>query len=373
MPIFDQGYQHWKGELASHAWRWLAVTQHGVRAQLKNRYMRVVLFFSLVPAIGLALVLIIWGLIEQRAEMVMPIIRGLRIGEEMLSDPLAFRSAVWTLAYHFFFQVEMFIAMVLVLLSGPSLISQDLRFNALPLYLSRPMRRFDYFAGKLAVIGFFIAGVVIVPAILAYILGVCFSLDLKIIPATLPILLGSIAYGTIIVLSAGLLMLALSSLSRNSRYVAGFWIGIWFITASVGGAVSGVRFGSAMREAATREFKQSQQRGFQGRKQRPQDIAAIQKMFEERARVEREFFENDWSPMLSYTSNLQRLEQSLLNTNTAWDRLANLALPGPGKTAFVRLKGSQYPWYWSALVLAGLAAISVWILTARVKSLDHLK
>ena len=31
VPIFDQGYQHWNGTLTSHAWRWLAITRHGVR------------------------------------------------------------------------------------------------------------------------------------------------------------------------------------------------------------------------------------------------------------------------------------------------------------------------------------------------------
>ena len=40
MPIFDQGYQHWTGPLSGHAWRWLAVARHGVRATLKNRVVR---------------------------------------------------------------------------------------------------------------------------------------------------------------------------------------------------------------------------------------------------------------------------------------------------------------------------------------------
>ena len=42
--------------------------------------------------------------------------------------------------------------MFLVLLVGPELISQDLRFNAMPLYFARPVRRLDYFVGKLGVI-----------------------------------------------------------------------------------------------------------------------------------------------------------------------------------------------------------------------------
>ena len=34
MPIFDQGYQHWNGELSGHGWRWYAIARHGVRAHL---------------------------------------------------------------------------------------------------------------------------------------------------------------------------------------------------------------------------------------------------------------------------------------------------------------------------------------------------
>jgi hypothetical protein len=33
----------------------------------------------------------------------------------------------------------------------------------------------------------------------------------------------------------------------------------------------------------------------------------------------------------------------------------------------------QYPWWWSACVLAGLLGISTWTLTRRVKSLDRLR
>jgi hypothetical protein len=33
----------------------------------------------------------------------------------------------------------------------------------------------------------------------------------------------------------------------------------------------------------------------------------------------------------------------------------------------------QYPWIWSAGVLAGLLGLSVWTLSTRIKSLDRLK
>ena len=47
--------------------------------------------------------------------------------------------------------------MLLVVLAGPNLISRDLRFNALPLYFSRPLTRLDYFLGKLGVIAALVA------------------------------------------------------------------------------------------------------------------------------------------------------------------------------------------------------------------------
>ena len=46
-----------------------------------------------------------------------------------------------------------------------------------PLYFSRPVRRIDYFAGKLGVIAVYLSAVMIVPVLLAYVLGVAFSLD----------------------------------------------------------------------------------------------------------------------------------------------------------------------------------------------------
>ena len=71
MPIFDQGYQHWTGRLSSQAWRWLVITRHGVRAQLKNRAILFLLLVAWVPALALVTFLALWGLIEQKSDSVM--------------------------------------------------------------------------------------------------------------------------------------------------------------------------------------------------------------------------------------------------------------------------------------------------------------
>lgn len=234
MPIFDQGYQHWSGTLSGHAWRWLAITRHGMRIGRKSLIMRVFLLLAWTPALCLAFMLCIWGLVERKSDLVGAVsgILGF-LAPQVLANPLHYRVEIWTLFYSRFLQVELYLSIVLILMVGPNLISQDLRFNALPLYFSRPLRRIDYFLGKLGIITGFLAMVMIVPAIAAYILGLLFSQDATIIRDTLPILLASILYGLVISISAGMLILALSSLSRNSRYTALFWLGIFLVGASL--------------------------------------------------------------------------------------------------------------------------------------------
>jgi ABC-2 type transport system permease protein len=275
MPIFDQGYQHWHGDLSGHAWRWLTVTRQGLRAQMKSIWPRLVVLMAWIPALVLATALVFWGLLEKKS---LP--SWLSWFQDMLPDligkePRAFRTAVWTFAYYLFFQFQTFFSMILVLMIGPALISQDLRFNAIPLYLSRPLRRIDYFVGKLGVIAVVLASVAIVPPVLAYVLGVAFSLDLSVVPDTYRVLLASIAGGLVVVVSAGTLMLAISSLSRNSRIIGAIWFGFWILTNLGAGGLYGL----------ARE---------------------------------------NWCLLFSYTTNLERIQAALLDTESAWkpfDRL----------------------------------------------------
>ncbi|HEX4591464.1 MAG TPA: hypothetical protein VH120_16125, partial [Gemmataceae bacterium] len=246
MPIFDQGYQHWNGPLSGHAWRWLAVARHGVRATLKNRLVRWFLFAAWIPALALVTILALWGLLEQQSESVVTFLRNV-LPAEMIGSPRDFRGPVWTIVYSWFFKAELTIALFLVLIVGPSLVSRDLRFNALPLYFSRPLRRIDYLNGKLGVIAFFLLATQVAPATAAYVLGIAFSLDVGVLRDTYRLLWAGALYGLIITLSAGTLMLALSSLSRRSIYVGLSWAGFVFLTMTLSGILMGIRIHTEQR------------------------------------------------------------------------------------------------------------------------------
>src|SRR5262245_7689764 len=258
MPIFDQGYQHWSGTLSGHATRWLAVARHGVRATVRGKLVKMMLITAWLPAIALVAFLALWGLLEQRVESVLNFFGSMQSPamRKILADPQQFRTAAWTVAYSWFLYAELFAAVCLVLVVGPSLVSRDLRFNAFPLYFSRPLRRFDYFLGKLGVIGFFLMATVIMPAVVAYVLGLAFSLDLGVIRDTHQLLWGSILYGLVIAVSAGTLMLAMSSLSRRSIYVGLAWAGFCILTLTLSGILIGLKFHAESRHTVDAGIEQ---------------------------------------------------------------------------------------------------------------------
>jgi ABC-type transport system involved in multi-copper enzyme maturation permease subunit len=424
MPIFDQGYQHWQGSLSGHRWRWLAVARHGVRAQMQNRLVRILLLFAWLPALALVTLLACWGLLEQRAESAIAFLSRL-FPPEVIAEPKEYRAAIWTIAYSYFFKAELIFSLFLVLLVGPNLVSRDLRFNALPLYFSRPLRRIDYFLGKLGVIGFFLAATVVVPAIGAYLLGLAFSLDLSVVGDTHRLLWSGILYGLIITVSAGTLMLALSALSRRSIYVGLAWAGLIFLSQMISVALVGIRGDTVRRDIVHDGMTQWVKdhpppegvvvRGWFPMSRRP-DVRPNAPgkpptdLEREQERWHRGWSEayaelsakaeatqaaqasSDWRPLLSYSNNLDRLGDWLLDTDSAWVLLGRTierprqvvgplarrgGVPVPnGPVNDRRLADRmvwQFPWYWSAGTLAGVWLVSVFVLSRRVKSLDRLK
>jgi ABC-2 type transport system permease protein len=377
MPIFDQGYKHWSGELSGHTWRWLAITRHGIRTGSKSKILRMVLIAAWVPALVLVFLLCIWGRIEQKSSIVASFIQVINmLLPGVGSEPKHYRVDVWRLCYSYFLRIELFFSMILVLMVGPSLISQDRRFNALPLYFSRPLRRIDYFIGKLGTIVAFLGMVMIVPAVVAYVFGLLFSLDITILRDTFGILLSSIAYGLIISVCTGLLVLALSALSRNSRYVALLWLGIWFL----GGIVSTVLQNVDSQQRRYAYYSQIEM----PQPPRGRDDASRQQWREwrraqEEARTkfrlaELDYSKTDWRPLVSFSGNLSRVGQELLQTNETWESISKIQHDEAFRDwLLATYLGPEYPWYWSALVLAGLCGLSACILNLSIKSMDRLK
>jgi ABC-2 type transport system permease protein len=316
-------------------------------------------------------------LLERKSESVSSLMWVLSfLQPEILTHPKLYRTEIWTLFYAQFLQIQVYLSMILLLLVGPNLISQDLRFNALPLYFSRPLRRIDYFLGKLGIIAAFLAMVVILPSVVAYALGLLFSLDITIIRDTYKVLLASIAYGLVIAVSAGLLMLAMSSLTRSSRYTALFWLGLCTVGISLAWVLTQIEAARRQDEFIGRSMAHVEpipQNSPDAPQRRRALHLAQQKMIEEYQAAELHSIETNWRPMVSYITNLTRIGERLLGTRACWNRLSLMRPPTERAQFIYDHAGPQYPWHWSALVLLGIFGCSAWILNRRVKSLDRLK
>jgi ABC-type transport system involved in multi-copper enzyme maturation permease subunit len=120
----------------------------------------------------------------------------------------------------------LFMMVMIIVLCGAGLISDDLKYNSLQLYFSRPLKKKHYFIGKASVIVFFLFIITLIPGIVFFLFKLLFSGSFEFF-ATYPWLLLSIfIYSIFVTAFFAFYTLLFSSLSKNRRYVA---IQIWVI------------------------------------------------------------------------------------------------------------------------------------------------
>jgi ABC-type transport system involved in multi-copper enzyme maturation permease subunit len=210
MPIHDQSYRRYTGLRAVAGRSWLVITWAGIRMFLKKRAFLGLLLFALGPFFGRAIQF--WGAAN------MPQLAPLG------PDASTFRQ---------FLEQQDFFVFVITIWIGSGLIANDRRANALQIYLSKPLMRWEYIIGKLAVLFSFLLLVTLIPALLLLILKVMFDGNFTFLKNNL-FLIPAITVAVLLqVLLASFTMLALSSLSKSARYVAILYVGITFFTNAI--------------------------------------------------------------------------------------------------------------------------------------------
>jgi ABC-2 type transport system permease protein len=121
----------------------------------------------------------------------------------------------------------------LTIYAGSGLIASDRRANALQVYLSKPLTRVEYVAGKFLVLAIFLLAASWLPAMALLGLQMIFSASPDFMRDN-PWLVPSITLFCLIeVLVSSLAMLALSSLSKSRRFVAVMYAGMIFFAGAV--------------------------------------------------------------------------------------------------------------------------------------------
>src|SRR4029077_18932952 len=110
-------------------------------------------------------------------------------------------------------QQELFVFFITVY-AGSGLIADDIRANALQIYLSRPVTRIQYAAGKLAVLMSSLALVTWVPAMVLLILQAMFAWNTTFIRQNLFLIPAVAAFSLVEIAVSAFTIVALSSLSK---------------------------------------------------------------------------------------------------------------------------------------------------------------
>lgn len=135
MAVYQQAYKRYTGPLNPPGFVPLVITRYALRELFENRLFLVFFVLSFGPALlGMSVIYMRYNL-EMLAQIRLPI-------EELVTIDAAF-FALWVQ------MPQSVLAFLMILFAGPALVSPDLHNNAMPLYLSRPVGRHRYVAGKL--------------------------------------------------------------------------------------------------------------------------------------------------------------------------------------------------------------------------------
>jgi ABC-2 type transport system permease protein len=217
MPIHDQGYRRYAGTRARAGRAWSVIAKAGVRSLFAKRAFIGLLLVSWIPFVVRAVQIYAAANLPQ-AQFLTP-------------DANMFRQ--------FLAQQEIFLFFITVY-AGTGLIANDRRANALQIYLSKPLTRVEYIFGKFAILMTLLMLVTWVPAVLLVIIQVMFAGSFSFFLQNIFLLPAITIFSLIQATSIALAMLALSSLSRSSRYVGVLYAGLIFFSQAIYGIVRGI-------------------------------------------------------------------------------------------------------------------------------------
>ena len=149
MPIHDQGYRRYGGQRDGFGRGWLVITVAGIRTMIRKRLFLALLLAAWIPFVVRAV------LIYAAANF--PNASFLAVSVQTFQDFLS--------------QQESFVFFVTIY-AGAGLIANDRRANALQIYLSKPLSRAEYVAGKLGVLMVFLLLVTWAPSMLLLVVQV---------------------------------------------------------------------------------------------------------------------------------------------------------------------------------------------------------
>lgn len=225
-------YQRWSGQLGTGYWTWIAMVREGIRQRMKDQRNLLLVLGNLGFVIGACIIFYVLAMLEtlvgtDDARGIYGFVKTfLRVDISSVERLGEFRPLLWKTVFVFMLKVQLFYVLLVVARIGPGLIADDLKSNALPIYFARPITPLTYILGKWWTVGIFIGLTCLAPNVLAIFFGTIVAGGLASIGQTLMLTLTLTLIGLGIMLSAGMIILALSSITADKRYALVGWLAL---------------------------------------------------------------------------------------------------------------------------------------------------
>lgn len=244
MPIHDLGYRAWPGKYSSDWLRFWVIATSGIRVAARNTWLKRVLLAAWLPTFALAVIMFGYErLIEnQKVALTSTQVRSTllnEIGDEMQDGEAVIealskenlhegRHLMWSWLLSTYLRVpQAVMAMLVIGMIAPPLISKDVRTRAFLMYFSKPIGRVEYLLGKMLVVAAYLVFITTTPALGCYVFGVALSSDLNVLADTWDLPLRIVLASLVFIIPSVSIALMFSSLTSESRFAAFAWFAFW--------------------------------------------------------------------------------------------------------------------------------------------------
>lgn len=231
-------YRRWDGESVGVWQRRRSIARNGLRLCLSGKIIKVFLVLASAQALLLSAAFFLFGQLVAPESALLDVLE--RIGGPQAADVVSGLTS-WALlypeicvdgVYRVFFYLLTFsgpyLSMIMVALFVHRLIANDLASNAIVIYNSKALTRWDYLIGKFLVVSSILSVVWILPVVVSWLLGNLLSPDWSFFYHSFPSLGRGLAVGAVAVVSLSCLALLVSSLARKTGAAVAYWILGWF-------------------------------------------------------------------------------------------------------------------------------------------------
>ncbi len=156
MAVYQRSFEPWKGPQTAARWRFLVPARYALEDLFRSKLFLVFFTFCFVlPLLATAAIYL-----RHNTDFV----AFLTAGGENVDEWIP----IDELFFGFFMRVQGTLAFLLVVFSGPRLVSRDLANNGLALYLCRPFSKTQYVAAKATVIAVLLSAITWIPGLLLW-------------------------------------------------------------------------------------------------------------------------------------------------------------------------------------------------------------